>query len=159
MKDEKTQGVVPKVVKQPPTVGVVKKLPISPKTKMTTIVIGVAVILLGVGSGWIFAGKGSSNSKASTNVRVADETSVSQDGVDESLFPDTAEGELKEGGLNGEGTHYLDRGLGEEKNVALLSTVLNLDNYIGKKIEIWGNSVTSPQVGWLMDVGKVKILE
>ena len=66
---------------------------------------------------------------------------------------------MVEGGKDGEGTHHLDRGLGTEKDVYLTSTVINLDDFVGKKVQIWGETISAQKAGWFMDVVKIKTIE
>ena len=37
--------------------------------------------------------------------------------------------------------------------------VLDLQGYVGKKVEVWGETIGAKQAGWLMDVGKIRIIE
>lgn len=78
---------------------------------------------------------------------------------DLSKFKDTAMGVLESGGLDGEGTHKLMREGGPSQTAYLTSSVLDLDQFVGKKIQIWGETFKAQKAGWLMDVGRVKILE
>jgi hypothetical protein len=75
------------------------------------------------------------------------------------MFPDSAQGTLHEGGIEGEGTHHLDTGAGAEKYVYLLSTVLDLNSFVDKKVEVYGQTLAAEHAGWLMDVGRVKVIE
>jgi hypothetical protein len=124
--------------------------------------IGVFVIFAGLGSGWgIVKVTGSSNS-AKPKVEAGDKkvNGKNEEGIaDESTFKDTAEGVLKEGGINGEGTYHLDRDLGETKYVYLTSTAVDMQKYVGKKVQVWGQTIAGQKAGWLMDVGRIKILE
>jgi len=36
---------------------------------------------------------------------------------------------------------------------------VDLDEYVGKKMEIYGQTINAQKVGWLMDVGRLKLLE
>jgi len=78
---------------------------------------------------------------------------------DLSKFKDTATGVLESGGLDGEGTHNLIREGGPSQTVYLTSSVLDLDQFVGKKVQIWGETFQAQKAGWLMDVGRIKILE
>ncbi|PIU34820.1 hypothetical protein COT03_01835 [Candidatus Shapirobacteria bacterium CG07_land_8_20_14_0_80_39_18] len=78
---------------------------------------------------------------------------------DLSKFKDTAMGVLESGGLDGEGTHKLIREGGPSQTVYLTSSVLDLDQFVGRKIQIWGETFQAQKAGWLMDIGRVKILE
>lgn len=74
-------------------------------------------------------------------------------------FKDTAEGILKAGGIEDEGQFHLVRPGGESQNVYLTSAVVDLAKLKGKKIKVWGATQTAKHAGWLMDVGRVEVLE
>ena len=74
-------------------------------------------------------------------------------------FSDSAIGVVKAGGVNNEGTHTLIREGGVTQNAALTSSVVDLDLFIGKKVEVKGETNDSNKAGWFMDVGSIKILE
>ncbi len=80
-------------------------------------------------------------------------------GVNDPIFKDTTEGLLE---VNNDptkpGTHKLIRG-DESQTVYLTSSVLDLDEFVGRKIKVWGETQTAREVGWFMDVGKVQILD
>ena len=117
----------------------------------------VVVILLGLGTGWVLSGRGGSGG-ASTLPGV--KTGASEAGMaDEKNFKDSAEGTLLEGGISGEGTHHLERSGGVSQNVYLTSTVVNLDDFVGKKVKVFGQTISAKKAGWLMDVGLVKTSE
>jgi hypothetical protein len=78
--------------------------------------------------------------------------------TDEETFKDSAEGELKKGGLNGEGSHHLERPGGESQNVYLTSSIVDLDKFAGRKVKVWGETFSAQKAGWLMDVGKLQVL-
>lgn len=78
---------------------------------------------------------------------------------DEKLFPNDAEGVLKTGGVNGEGTHHLERPGGESQNVYLTSSVIDLAELEGRKIKVWGKTYEAQTAGWFMDVGRAQIIK
>jgi len=127
------------------------------------VVVTVLVVLAGIGTGWALTrGEGTSVRGVSTGSAAAEKkvnggTVVGI--VGEDLGEDGPEGMLRLGGIGGEGTHHLDRGLGEDKNVYLTSTVLDLGRFEGKKVQVWGNTVAGQSAGWLMEVTRVKSLE
>lgn len=142
-----------------------------PKTKSSSIfsiILPILVVLaLGVGTGYgLFVATGSTSSSsggsggtkmtaAGGKINVGDTF-----GVDEKeAGQDTAEGVLDKGGVNGEGSHKLLRPGGESQNVYLTSSVVDLDEYVGHKVKVWGNTFKGQKAGWLMDVGRVKIVE
>ncbi len=56
-----------------------------------------------------------------------------------------------------QGTHKLIRPGGEDQTAYLTSSVLDLNEYVGKNVVVYGETFGSTQVGWLMDVGKVEV--
>lgn len=125
--------------------------------------ITVLVVLSGIGTGWVLAGTGGSTNTDGTS-QVSEDKTVKQSDteagvLDESAFPDTAEGKLSEGGIQGEGTHKLERPGGASQTVYLTSTVIDLESFVGKNVKVWGQSLSGKSAGWLMDVGKIKVVE
>lgn len=74
-------------------------------------------------------------------------------------FTDTAVGKLVAGGISGEGTHTLERSGGKTQNAALTSSTVDLDLFVGKNVEIKGETNASNKAGWFLDVGVIKIIE
>lgn len=133
---------------------VVHKLPETNSTKMKTIAIGLVVVLIGVGTGYLLSGANAKNGEPAPTANIAENSKTAP--VDDSSLSAPEVGVLHEGGIEGEGTHYLDRGTGKENYIYLLSTVLNLDSFVGKKVEIRGHTLGAENAGWLMDVGRIK---
>jgi hypothetical protein len=79
--------------------------------------------------------------------------------ADSQTFKDTATGVLEAGGLNGDGTHKLIREGGPSQTAYLTSSVIDLDQFVGKKVQVWGETQKGQKVSWLMDVGRIKIIE
>jgi len=132
--------------------------------KAVTGIIIVAVVALGVFSGYWLVGRGGSKTGTSkNNLIVAPSGKIdkgSEFGInDTASFKDTAMGVLEKGGLDDEGTHKLIREGGPSQTVYLTSSILDLDQFAGRKIQIWGATLQARKAGWLMDVGKIKILE
>ena len=74
-------------------------------------------------------------------------------------FKDQAEGVLKKGGIEGEGSHHLERPGGDSQNVYLTSSTVDLSQFENKKVRVHGETSTAQTAGWLMDVGLVEVLE
>ncbi len=66
---------------------------------------------------------------------------------------------MEKGGLEGEGSHKLIRPGGDDQTVYLTSSIVDLDKFAGHKVKVWGETFSSQKAGWLMDVGKLKVLE
>ncbi|MBI5619701.1 hypothetical protein HY950_01950 [Candidatus Gottesmanbacteria bacterium] len=77
--------------------------------------------------------------------------------TDERTFKDSAVGTIEKGGIDGEGTHKLVREGGESQTAFLTSSVVDLDQYVGKKVKVWGQTFDAEKAAWLMDVGKIEI--
>lgn len=77
----------------------------------------------------------------------------------EKNFKDIASGTLEKGSINGEGTHILNRPGGKSQRASLTSSAIDLDLFIGKNVEVKGETNASTKTSWLMDVGSIKVLE
>lgn len=121
------------------------------------------VILAGIGTGWKVS---SSKVLGSNTANIGQKTApgVVKKGAevgstDTKTFRDEAEGTLQAGGVNGEGVYHLDRPGGESQTAALTSSVLDLSEFVGQRVHVWGESQKSTKAAWLMDVGKIKVIE
>ncbi len=117
--------------------------------------------LFGSFSGWYFW-----NQKLEVNQQVVSsspllkQVPIAQE--DMKTFRDSAEGVLE---VNDnlaqytQGTHKLVRSGGPSQTVYLVSSVVDLNQYVGKKVKVWGETFESREVGWLMDVGRVEEIQ
>jgi len=80
---------------------------------------------------------------------------------DEKTFRDTASGriEANSNGDTAEGSHKLIRPGGASQTAYLTSSVVDLNQFVGKCAQIWGETFAAQKAGWLMDVGRVKVLD
>lgn len=78
--------------------------------------------------------------------------------AEEANFKDSAEGFLEIGGFEGEGSHKLLRPGGDTQTVYLVSTVTELDKFDGMNVKVWGETYKGQKVGWLMDVGRIQVI-
>lgn len=140
-------------------------MPAKSKSKMNTpyIVALTVVILSGLFTGYFIA---RGNPIVSTGTETAgsspvDESEIAVNKVygnpNEDEFPDTAEGVLVQGGIDGEGSHHLVRQF--QDPVYLTSSVVDLDLFTGHKVKVSGQTFNAKKAGWLMDAGSVKVLE
>ena len=118
----------------------------------------VLLILLGVGTGYLLsskrAGSDAVGQKSSTI-----KTDTVAGSTDATTFKDSAEGTIEKGGLDSEGSHKLIRDGGPSQTAYLVSSVVDLDEYVGKKVRVWGQTMAAKKVSWLMDVGKIERLQ
>jgi len=75
------------------------------------------------------------------------------------IFKDSATGTVEKGSINGVGTHILNREGGATQRASLTSSVVDLDLFVGRKVEVKGETNASNKTAWLLDVGSVKVLE
>ena len=126
------------------------------------IIIGV-LIVLGIGSGFFLTqrGGGVSSLTGKTVIQQPANGEVKSGQIygssDEKAFKDSAEGELQKGGLEGEGSHHLIRPGGDSQTVYLTSSTLDLNQFTGKKVKVWGQTYQAQKAGWFMDVGRVEV--
>lgn len=114
----------------------------------------VTVILGGVG-GFMMVKKPATATTGGKGTAVQTDTSAGV--VDKKTFKDSAEGLLKEGGMEGEGNFHLERPGGVSQNAYLTSSTVDLGKYVGKKVKVWGQTFQGQKAGWLMDVGLIEI--
>jgi hypothetical protein len=156
----------PATSNQQPATSIVQPLspPQFPKIKIDwdrkTYLAVALIILVGLATGY-----GLYALNTAGTVRLADKDievvkSETEEGVkDASTFRDTATGTLTEndGKITNEGTHILVRG-DVSQNAYLTSSVIDLSKYVGKKVQIWGETFKGQKAGWLMDVGRIKVV-
>lgn len=144
------------------------------KKKPQVFAIGVvAVVLLGLGTGYVAAamGKGptvvpleTSTTDAAgkkTTTAVVPEVKPGQvfGSKDAGAFKDSVEGVVLPGGIGSEGSHHLVRPGGASQNVYLTSSILDLKMFENAKVKVFGETFKAQKAGWLMDVGRVEVEE
>lgn len=133
------------------------------KNPKKNILLGIIlVIVLGIGTGYgLYKAAGGNKTAVTVGGGITSQNSEKTvvGTTDENALKDTAEGELEEGGLDGEGTHKLIRPGGDSQTVYLNSSSLDLSSFVGKKVKVYGQTFAGKQAGWLMDVGKIEVLE
>ncbi len=112
----------------------------------------------GFGSYKLFGGKTGGASKQPIS-QVAGDSIKAGDvfgSQDVKTFKDNAQGYMVAGGVDGEGSHHLVREAADP--VYLTSSVTDLDKFIGMEIKVWGETYKAQKAGWLMDVGRVEVV-
>jgi len=154
--EEKVMPVEPASQKSP----VMKKFSTKDPNNWVMILGAVLVVVAGVATGWFLSGGMKSDTSESSQAAPGIEKSETEAGIsDESTFTDSTEGTLVSGGIDGEGTHHLEKEGGPSQYVYLTSTVIDLEGFVGKKVVIWGETIAGSNAGWLMDVGKIKVIK
>lgn len=131
--------------------------PIIEAEKPLKLIAGVIVtaLVLGVLTGYILSTKSNGSKMSSLSIGPAKNPQQ-----DSRTFKDFAEGKIKakpqpsDASEYTEGTHLLIRE--GAVPVALTSSVVDLSQYEGKKVKVFGETQKALKEGWLMDVGKVE---
>jgi hypothetical protein len=114
----------------------------------------VVLMLLGIGTGYLLSQKG-------TGPLAPKGTPITTNKIigvqDASTFKDCAEGKLEKDGLDGEGTHKLIRDGGPSQTAYLISSIVDLDQYVGLTVKACGQTLAAKKVSWLMDVGRLEL--
>jgi len=119
----------------------------------------VVIVIVGLLSGYFISNKTGPMGVKTTSVSSSNASKGTIIGSnDTSTFKDTAEGTLKEGGIDGEGAFHLVRPGGDSQNVYLTSSSVDLSKFIDKNIKVWGQTQKAQHAGWLMDVGRIEVL-
>lgn len=132
-----------------------------PPSKPVLIAMAVGIIFTGSVLGFLLSRIPSQNKTLGglTTTPAMIKTDSEIGSTDTKTFRDSAIGVINKGGLNGEGTHNLTRDGGPSKTLYLVSSVVDLDEFVDKKVEVWGETVKASKVPWLMDVGRIKFLQ
>ena len=119
------------------------------------------VAVLGVGSGFLISRGTANELTKSSDIKNASQISKGTflGTNDTETFKDTVEGTLKTGGIDGEGQYHLERPGGETQFVYMTSSVIDLSLLKNRKVKVWGQTQKAQHAPWLMDVGRVEVLE
>lgn len=129
-----------------------------------SLIVFMFVVLLGVGTGYLLShvlssktGQLMTSGSSSQTGALAKGTVVGS--TDLTTFKDTATGVVQQGGINGEGQYHLVRPGGDSQNVYMTSSIVDLSQFVGKKVTVHGETQKAQYAGWLMDVGQVEVME
>lgn len=133
------------------------------KAAAPMIIVVILVALVAGGATGYFSSQVFGSNTATTST-ATEESETTADGTaktagikDTNVFKDSAEGKLVEGGIDGEGSHHLERKGGESQNVYLTSSTVDLSLFVGKNVKVLGKTFDSEKAGWLMDVGYIEL--
>lgn len=120
------------------------------------------VALLGVGTGYAFA-RMNTGTRGVPGEQLTEKSQVKvgerYGEGDTKTFKDTAEGVVKEGGIEGEGQYRLIQSDNPDNPAALTSSSVDLSLFVDRKVKIWGQTFEAEKAGWLLDVGQLEVLE
>lgn len=113
------------------------------------------LILAGVGTGYLLASpKGTGTI---TSAPISSNGGKAFGSTDTKTFTDSAIGTIEKDGIGGEGTHKLIRDGGPTQTACLVSSVLDLDEFVGKKVKVTSKTMDAKKCPWLMDVGRIEL--
>jgi hypothetical protein len=126
----------------------------------------VAIIIAGSFTGYFLSKRGSLVSGPTETEQLIGGAEVIQGpkevGIkDEKAFRDTSQGKIAVNDNKDipEGSHKLIRPGGPSQTAYITSSVLDLDQFLDKCVQVWGETFAAQKAGWLMDVGRVKLLD
>ena len=157
MEDTATQ----KIPETTPLRSVPAKNPLGALAKVLPLFIIALIVGLGLFTGLILSSRAKSASMAPIAQKEEDLTPEAKESFAQT-FKDEAEGLIEKNDKldkYAQGTHKLVRTGGESQTAYLTSSMLDLDDFTGKNVKVFGETFGSSQVGWLMDVGKVEELK
>ena len=124
----------------------------------------VGSVIFGTGAGYLLSINAQTGNSVVTPAAPEDTKDPAKSAAsDNRTFRDFAEGTIKKREVPKnndtyvEGTHVLVRD--KAVPVALTSSVVDLSEYEGKKVKVLGETQKAIKEGWLMDVGKVEVLQ
>ncbi len=139
------------------------------KSNLLTILLPAVIILAIIGAGamtgWFLAKKANLTNIPATTKKLTGGAELVQGqnevGIKDANFKDTAEGKIEVNDNSGgsEGSHILLRPGGASQTAYLTSSVVDLNQFVGKCVQVWGETFAAQKAGWLMDVGRVKLLD
>ena len=141
-----------------PIVQPLEKKPLTERQKLYLALGAVFFILVlaGGGTGYLLArpGSGSLTIPGQISLPGGGKTFGSSD---TKTFTDSAVGTIEKDGIEGEGTHKLVRDGGPSQTACLVSSVLDLDAFVGKKVKVTSKTMAAKKCPWLMDVGRIEL--
>jgi len=124
----------------------------------------LAIILAGGATGWFLSSRSGGKLTQVKELPGGVEVVEGQREVgikDEKTFRDSALGriEINDSDEVFEGSHKLIRPGGPSQTAYLTSSAVDLNQFLGKCVKVWGETFAAQKAGWLMDVGRVRLLD
>lgn len=129
------------------------------------LLLSIVVIALGIVGGYFVVRmqSGVTGGQSALTTSSGGKASVQKGAVygsdDTATFKDTVEGTVAKGGIGDEGQYHLVRPGGDSQNVYMTSSLVDLSLFVDRKVKVWGETQKAKVAGWLMDVGRVEVLQ
>ncbi|MBI4037653.1 hypothetical protein HY382_01240 [Candidatus Curtissbacteria bacterium] len=120
----------------------------------------VFVVLLGAATGLVVSSRSKSEKVSQVTLEEENLTPEKKEEF-QVVTRDQAEGTLEKNDKfeeTAQGQWKLIRPGGENQTAYLTSSFIDLDEYVGEKVRVFGETLGSSKVGWLLDVAKVETL-
>lgn len=131
-------------------------------TAILPIFIIVVVVAAGVLTGLVLASRSKYKASSASAAIEGENLNEEQKQSVQTVTRDQAEGTIEKNDKfeeTAQGQWKLIRPGGESQTAFLTSSYLDLDEYVGKKVKVYGETLGSDKVGWLMDVAKVEVID
>ncbi len=125
-------------------------------TKLLLVISVTSIVLLGSGLGLLISRKNLPKVEGIATQQLI--KTNKQAGVKD-CKGDQATGTLEKTSGKEQGTHKLIRDGGPSQTIYMVSSVIDLEEYVGKKMDICGDTQKLQGVSWFMDVTQIKIVE
>lgn len=125
------------------------------------LIIIVIIAVGGLTGFWLSSRRGGSQEVTTQSGGVAVQSDKEVGIKDTTVFKDTATGriEINDRQQTFEGSHKLLRPGGISQTAYLNSSVVDLNDFLGKCVQLWGETHSAQKAAWFMDVGRIKILD
>ena len=131
--------------------------------KLLPIVIVVVLVGAGIFTGLIISSRNKSADIASRGATIEEKNlTPEQKESFQQVTRDSAEGIIEKNDKfeeTAQGQWKLIREGGESQTAYLTSSFLDLDEYVGKKVKVYGETLGTDKVAWLMDVARVEEIQ
>ena len=146
---------------------IVKQLTPSNKKGFLEVILPALIILMiilaGVGTGYFLVNRGGVSLPGVSSGGGGSLTGGPKEAglKDADSFPDKAQGkiEVNQDKEMPEGSHMLIRPGGESQTAYLTSSLVDLNEFKGKCVEVWGETFAAQKAGWFMDIGFIQKID
>jgi hypothetical protein len=127
------------------------------KNSFVILAVYTVLILMGLGTGYLLATRSTVGSVITSKSGSVASTGKVVGVQDASKYTNCPTGKVEAGGLDGEGTHHLTREGGPSQTAYLVSSLIDLDQYVGLTVKVCGQTMQAQKAPWLMDVERLEV--
>ncbi len=131
-----------------------------PLAKILPLLIIIILVAAGIFSGLVLSSRNKNQKIAASSAADEKNMTPQQKQSFQTVTRDSAEGVIEKNDKfeeTAQGQWKLIRTGGDSQTAYLTSSFMDLDQYVGKKVKVFGETLGSAKVGWLMDVAKVEV--